>query len=135
MHIGCFCIFDKFRTIDNRVAVIDAVSTEKFHGSFNVAPMFSELAGVDRDFETGIFCHLEGFPKVFRFMIGLPIINTDGVLIRVPDHFFNEFDCRFRCIFSVDRRDGADDNTITLKTLSDAFIDRLTSFVVTHEML
>ena len=37
MHIGCFCFFDKFRTIDNRVAVIDAVSTEKFHGSFNVA--------------------------------------------------------------------------------------------------
>lgn len=68
---------------------------------------------------------------VFSYDDSFPNAGRAGV----PDHFFNEFDCRFRCIFSVDRRDGAGDNTITLKTLSDAFIDRLTSFVVTHEML
>ena len=136
MHVGSFCFLDELRIVDNRVAVVNSVGSKKFHGGFNVSPMLTEFSGMNGDFETCLFGHLESFPEVFRFVIGFSIIDpeSDRVIIRMFSHFFNEFNSRFRSVLAVDGRNRTSRDTITLHALSDTFVNSLAGFIIGHEM-
>ena len=75
--------------------------------------MAAEFPGVDGDFEAGFLSHEESFPEVFGFVVIFPVVNTDADCLgrTIGNHFPNQLNGSFRCIFAVNGRDEASDDT------------------------